>query len=373
MPDPFVHADPDIRFRFELLDMGKEHYVDLFEWVHRDVLAYLDEPIGHSMVGFFHKGWVGPLAKRLNDGLNPDSDKVWLFCNPDWPGEVPAHVGSNMGVLLRWAADNKLVALCDYAEGDKDEDDAGPAGNIIGYLHVDHADEVLRVLNATDDRWGVFALISTMTPVIRPSSDWGGDGPDPRVADAWFWTVGNEWCAVVREAEVDTWWDGSALVPGEGEFPIWQLPPSGTLRFRDADGNDRALVIPTNVWGVIALRGGTEPFLDWCQRTETDVRSTFDVPDQEWANITGQVVDDGNRPCYPELDTYRTKIIDAILAIDSEDPTPYYVREITFGSVGEDVERYEWRGDMGEFVPVPLRSMSFDQAEAAGFDGTGRT
>jgi hypothetical protein len=63
-------------------------------------------------------------------------------------------------------------------------------------------------------------------------------------ADAWFWSDGDRWVAVVAEHERATWWgfgadDVPASRPERWEYPITETPPSGFLVWCDTAGNVR--------------------------------------------------------------------------------------------------------------------------------------
>jgi hypothetical protein len=78
------------------------------------------------------------------------------------------------------------------------------------------------------------------------------DRPEGRPpADAWFWSVGDRWVAVVADHERSKWWgfgvdERPADCPRRWEYPIDELPPFGTLVWADADGVEHvgAVAIP---------------------------------------------------------------------------------------------------------------------------------
>jgi hypothetical protein len=75
-----------------------------------------------------------------------------------------------------------------------------------------------------------------MTKTYYPACEWDAD-PIP-AADAWFWQVGDRWCAVVRSNEPDWWLDCDEERPDPCELPIGQLPTYGTLVYHDGDWNE---------------------------------------------------------------------------------------------------------------------------------------
>jgi hypothetical protein len=74
------------------------------------------------------------------------------------------------------------------------------------------------------------------------------DLPPVVPADAWFWSVGDEWCAIVADWHED-WWEGAAdediaARPDPWRRPIADVPTTGTLVFRDAEGETHYVPTP---------------------------------------------------------------------------------------------------------------------------------
>jgi len=78
-----------------------------------------------------------------------------------------------------------------------------------------------------------------MTMTVYPMPEY--DRPETPEADAWFWTVGDLWSAVVADHERPTWWglgdDDDPPPDCKWELPIAEFPPTGhRIQFRLADG-----------------------------------------------------------------------------------------------------------------------------------------
>ena len=219
------HVDEPFRFHTQYLD-GVNQRDLLISIVDGDIL-FLDDPRdGGIMVGFVLRGCEDTLLANLNFGIDEDlaDPGVWLaHDHVDWfrrDGEEKP--GGNLMTLLDAIARDRLVGLVDEGEG-----------GIVAYLFVDREAEVKRILNRTGDPTGMFGKLSQLGD-IYPTAEWGGDGPKPK-ATHWYWSSGNQWCAVVDEWET-RWWEGAtpediAARPERWALPIWDLPPSGLLCF----------------------------------------------------------------------------------------------------------------------------------------------
>lgn len=60
----------------------------------------------------------------------------------------------------------------------------------------------------------------------------------PFVADAWYYQIGDQWMAVVRDWEPEDTWFESGEWPTPCTYPINQRPPFGTLTYRRPDGTE---------------------------------------------------------------------------------------------------------------------------------------
>lgn len=221
----------DELFRFIDQDLDWANIRHLLRSVVDGDVLYLDDPHGF-MVGYVLSGCHDTLLANLNVGLDPDTADPgpWLCHeNLDWiePECYGAPPGGNLITLLEHIAKDDLAGLVD--EG---------AGGLVGYIYADRVDEVKRVLNHTGDPTGVFGKISQITGGIYPTAEWDRDGDKPK-ATHWYWSVGNQWVAVVDAWET-AWWDGAddeaiAARPDPWQHPIWRLPPDGILIFQSAD------------------------------------------------------------------------------------------------------------------------------------------
>jgi hypothetical protein len=58
------------------------------------------------------------------------------------------------------------------------------------------------------------------------------------LADAWFYSVGDSWIAVVADHERNSWWGSDTPPVDLWEMPIIERPTFGTLHYRQADGTE---------------------------------------------------------------------------------------------------------------------------------------
>ena len=100
------------------------------------------------------------------------------------------------------------------------------------------------------------------------------DLPWPLLADAWFWhPSGNRWIAVLASWHED-WWSWASRADLATRPPRWrtqidEIPKTGTLHYRDADGQDHKWDNHREPfqWSAATIEWVSE----WCERLSQEV------------------------------------------------------------------------------------------------------